>query len=76
MEKNILTYENYLKDEGTTKRTETRQFYAPETGVIPPPGDKLIAYMKSQFMSQVNYYNVGIRSVNPDLPEYKNDGTK
>lgn len=76
MEKDILTYDSYLKDEGTSKKSETRDYPTPETGVIPATGDKIIAYMKSQFIAQIPYFNVGIRSNNPDLPEYKNNGTK
>jgi hypothetical protein len=74
MDKSIIKYDDYLKS--NNDRSNTSEYEPPETAVIPQPGDKMIAYMKSQFSAQIPYFHVGIRSVNPDLPDYKNDGTK
>jgi len=74
MDKSIIKYEDYLK--GGDDRAYTNDYPPPETAVIPAPGDKIVRYMKTQFASQMSYYDVGIRSVNPDLPKYKNDGLK
>lgn len=73
---NIISYDTYLKTDAVKDPTNTNEYPTPETAVVPPPGDKVIAYMRSQFISQSTYFNVGIRSTNKELPNYKNDGTK
>lgn len=65
----IISYEEYMK--AFEERTYTTDWEVPDTPVLSQPGDKIIAYMKSQFASQVPYYTVGIRSVNTDLSKYE-----
>lgn len=63
-----IPYSEYMKMQNDEKYPETGNYPAPETAVIPPPGDKIIAYMKSQFANQTTHFKVGIRSTNHELP--------
>lgn len=63
-----LAYEEYLKS--SEKSGNTNDYPVPDTAVLAQPGDKIVAFMKSQFASQVPYYGMGIRSVNTDLAQY------
>jgi hypothetical protein len=67
---NAISYEDYLKGNEEKKSPETGTYPVPETGVIPPAGDKIVAYMKSQFANQKSYFTVGIKSANTELPSH------
>ena len=76
MEKEVKKYAmGLVLDDDTvdklSKTGDTTDYPVPDSAVIPQPGDKIMAYMKSQFAAQVPYYGMGIRSVNTDLPMYK-----
>ncbi|MCK9575382.1 MAG: hypothetical protein WC979_00900 [Candidatus Pacearchaeota archaeon] len=74
MENSSINYEDYLKGNTEESKIETSDYPAPETAVLPAPGDKIIAYMRSQFKSQTPYFEPGIRSSNKDLALRKSDG--
>lgn len=49
MGKYILLYKDYISD-----NTYTKKYMPPETAVIPQPGDKIINYIRTQFLSQTS----------------------
>ena len=64
-----ISYEEYIKE--TVQKVNTTDYTVPDSAIITQPGDKIVDFIKSQFASQVPYYNMGIRSVNNDLAAYK-----
>lgn len=67
-----LNYEDYIKTDKVSaeKTSNTNDWPVPDSAVLSQPGDKIVAYIKSQFASQVPYYTMGIRSTNTDLAGY------
>lgn len=66
-----VSYEEYINSQ--EKTANTNDYPVPDTAVLSQPGDKIRAYIKSQFASQVPYYTMGIRSTNTDLAKYSHN---
>jgi hypothetical protein len=64
-----LNYSDYIQQTNETP-SNTTDYPVPTSAVLTQPGDKIVAYIKSQFAAQVPYYGMGIRSVNADLAKY------
>lgn len=67
MDNTIIDYEEYLKGEGNEAPNKTADYPAPDSAVIPPPGDKIVKYLRGQFLKQTTYFQPGIRSINHDV---------
>lgn len=64
----IIDYKTYIN-----KKVLTSDYVPPDSAVIPQPGDKIIAYIRSQFKNQVPYFSVGIRSTNQILSTFNHN---